>query len=56
MQIGLNGKKTAVFEDVWYVNPPSRPGYALKMQGPVLSWGNLVDYNYDEPGEAKAIL
>lgn len=56
MQIGLNGKKTAVFEDVWYVNPPPRPRYAPKVQGPVLSWGNLVGYDYDEPGEAKAIL
>lgn len=56
MQIGLNGKKTAVFEDIWYVNPPPRPGYAPKVQGPVLSWGNLVGYVYDEPSEAKAIL
>jgi len=56
MQIGLNGKKTAVFEDVWYVNPPPRPGYAPKVQGLVLSWGNLVGYNYDEPGETKATL
>ena len=56
MQIGLNGKKTAVFEDVWYVNPPPRPRYAPKVQGPVLSWGNLVGYDYDEPGEAKAIM
>lgn len=56
MQIGLNGKTTAVFEEVWYVNSPPRPGYAPKVQGPVLSWGNLVGYNYDEPGEAKAIL
>ena len=59
MQIGLNGAdggKSAVFEDVWYVNPPSRPGFAPKVQGPVLSWGNLEGFNYDQPGQAKSVF
>ena len=59
MQIGLNGAdggKSAVFEDVWYVNPPPRPGFAPKVQGPVLSWGNLEGFNYDQPGQAKSVF
>ena len=59
MQIGLNGAdggKSAVFEDVWYVNPPSRPGFAPKVQGPVLNWGNLEGFNYDQPGQAKSVF
>ena len=56
MQISLNGKQTAVFEDICYVNLPPRPGYALKVQGPVLRWANLESYNCDEPDEAEAIL
>lgn len=55
-QTGINEKKTAVFEDVWFANPLPRPGFAQKVQGPVLSWGNLESYNYDQPGEDKAIL
>ena len=59
MQIGLNGAdggKSTVFEDVWYVNPPPRPGFAPKVQGPVLSWGNLEGFNYDQPGEKKSVF
>ena len=59
MQIGLNGAdggKSAVFEDVWYVNPPPRPGFAPKVQRPVLSWGNLEGFNYDQPGQANSVF
>ena len=30
MQIGLNRKKTAASEDVWYADPLPRPGYTQK--------------------------
>ena len=37
MQIGLNRKKTAASEDVWYADLPPRPVYTQKIQGPVLA-------------------
>ena len=40
-QNGLNGKESAVFEDVYFVNPPPRPGYAPRVNGLTLSWGHI---------------
>ena len=56
-QIGLNGKKTATFEDYYYVNPPARPGFAERANGPTLSWGHIGDaFAYDTPGQAELVL
>ena len=54
--IGLNGKVAPIYEDVYYVNPPPRPGYAPRVNGPGLSWGNLGGFIYDAPGQEKASL
>lgn len=52
-QIGLNDKQTATFEDYYYVNPPPRPGYTARVNGPTLSWGHIGDaFAYDTPGQA----
>lgn len=53
-QIGLNGKATAVVENVWYVNPPPRPGFAPRVNGPTLSWGHIGDFDDNMAGEAVA--
>jgi len=53
-QIGLNGKVTAVVENVWYVNPPPRPGFAPRVNGPTLSWGHVGDFDDNMPGEEVA--
>ncbi|KAI9780939.1 MAG: hypothetical protein M1835_004381 [Candelina submexicana] len=54
-QYGLNNKQTATYEDVYYVNPPARPGYAPRVNGPTLSWGHINLPNFDAGGEAPAI-
>ena len=54
--IGLNGKVPPVYEDVYYVNPPPRPGYAPRVNGPGLGYGNLGGFCYDAPGQEKASL
>ncbi len=53
-QYGLGSRKTAIFEDVWYVNPPPRPGFAPRVNGPTLSWGHIGQFNFDAGGEAPA--
>ena len=56
-QIGLNDKKTATFEDYYYVNPPPRPGYAERVNGPTLSWGHIGEaVAYDTPGQAEIVF
>lgn len=52
--IGLNGKVAPVFENVYYVNPPPRPGYAPRVEGPALSWGNIGGPVYNPPGQTLA--
>ncbi len=52
--IGLNGKKAPVFEDVYYVNPPPRPGYAPRVQGPAVSWSSVGGPVYNPPGQPLA--
>ena len=54
--IGLNGKVAPVFEDVYYVNPPPRPGYAPRVEGPAVGWGNLGGPIYQPPGQALASM
>lgn len=44
-------KKIVTFEDVYMVNPPNRPGYAPRVNGPALSWGNIGGMVYDAPGQ-----
>ena len=53
-QYGLGNKQTAVFEDVWYVNPPPRPGFAPRVEGPTISQGHIGSFNFDAGGEAPA--
>lgn len=53
---GLRGKVPPIFEDVYYVNPPPRPGYAPRVNGPALSWGNIGGFVYNAGGEALAQL
>ncbi|MCJ1452596.1 hypothetical protein MMC28_002939 [Mycoblastus sanguinarius] len=52
--IGLNTKVPPIFEDVYYVNPPPRPGYAPRVNGPALSWGNIGGFLYEPAGQAQA--
>ena len=52
--IGLNGKVAPIFEDVYYVNPPPRPGYAPRVEGPAVGWGNIGGPIYNAPGQALA--
>ena len=55
-QIGLSGKKTATFQDYFYVNPPPRPGFAPRVNGPTLSWGHIGDaFANDTPGQAEVV-
>ncbi len=54
--IGLGSKVAPVFEDVYYVNPPPRPGYAPRVEGPALSWGNIGGPVYNPPGQTLAQL
>lgn len=44
-------KKIVTFEDVYMVNPPNRPGFAPRVNGPALSWGNIGGMVYDAPGQ-----
>lgn len=53
---GLNGKVAPIFEDVYYVNPQPRRGYALRVNGPALSWGNIGGFIFNADGQAKAEL
>ena len=56
-QIGLNGKRSATFADYFYVNPPPRPGFADRVNGPTLSWGHIGDaFAYDTPGQADLVF
>ncbi|KAL6715824.1 hypothetical protein ACLMJK_006785 [Lecanora helva] len=52
--IGLNGKVAPVFENVYYVNPPPRPGFAPRVEGPAVSWGNIGGPVYNPPGQPLA--
>ena len=52
-QYGLNDKGTATFENVWYVNPPPRPGFAPRVEGPTLSWGHIQWFDYNTPGQPQ---
>ena len=55
-QIGLNNKQTATFQDYYYVDPPARPGFAQRVNGPTLSWGHIGDaFAYDTPGQAAVV-
>ena len=55
-QIGLNGKRSATFADYFYVNPPPRPGFAERVNGPTLSWGHIGEaFAYDTPGQADVV-
>ncbi len=54
--IGLGSKVAPVFEDVYYVNPPPRPGFAPRVEGPALSWGNIGGPVYNPPGQTLAQL
>ena len=51
MSIGVNPGQTAPhFNNTYEVNPPPRPGFAARVQGPGLSWGNLGGFVYNAPG------
>ena len=55
MSIGLHSDQVApTFENVYYVNPPPRPGYATRVEGPALSWGNIGGFVYNTPGQVPA--
>ncbi|KAI9717755.1 MAG: hypothetical protein M1812_004484 [Candelaria pacifica] len=54
-QYGLGSKSTAIYEEVYFVNPPPRPGFAPRVNGPTLSWGHINLPNFDAGGEASAI-
>ena len=54
-QYGLTGKVTATFENVWNVNPPARPGFAPRVQGPTLSQGHIGLFDFDAGGDAPII-
>lgn len=54
--IGLSGKVPPTYEDVYYVNPPPRPGYAPRITGPAVSWGNIGGFIYNAPGQEEAKL
>ncbi|KAL2041302.1 hypothetical protein N7G274_005684 [Stereocaulon virgatum] len=57
MSIGLNsGQVAPVFENVYLVNPPPRPGFAPRVEGPALSWGNIGGFIYDTPGQVLSKL
>lgn len=54
MSIGLNGLVPPKGSNIYYVNPPPRPGFAPRVMGPALSWGNIGGFVYDGPDQAKA--
>ena len=55
-QYGLTGgKTTAIFENVWNVNPPARPGFAPRVQGPTLSQAHIGLFDFDAGGDAPII-
>ena len=54
-QYGLTGKVTATFENVWNVNPPARPGFAPRVQGPTLSQAHIGLFDFDAGGDAPVI-
>ncbi len=37
------------------MNPPSRPGFAPRVNGPTLSWGHIGGFNFDAGAEAPAV-
>lgn len=51
-QYGLNDKVTATFENVWNVNPPVRPNFAPRVQGPTLSQAHIGLFDFDAGGDA----
>ena len=51
-QYGLNGKVTATFENVWNVNPPTRPNFAPRVQGPTLNRAHIGLFDFDASGDA----
>ena len=50
-QYGLGSKGTATFENVWYVNPPPRPGFAPRVEGPTISQGRVESFDFDTAGQ-----
>ena len=54
MSIGLNGLVPPKSTNIYYVNPPPRPGFAPRVMGPALSWGNIGGFEYNAPGQAIA--
>lgn len=55
-QYGLQNTNlaTGIFEDVWTVNPPPRPGFAPRLEGPTRSEGHTGGWAFDAGGEVKA--
>ncbi|MCJ1339705.1 hypothetical protein MMC09_004995 [Bachmanniomyces sp. S44760] len=50
-QYGLpDSKATAVFKDVYTVNPPARPGYAPRVLGPTKASGHIGGFNFNPKG------
>ena len=57
MSIGLNSGLVPPQTDHFYqVNPPPRPGFAPRVMGPALSWGNIGGFVYNAPGQARAVF
>ena len=54
-QYGLNNKVTATFENVWFVNPPARPGFAPRVEGPTLSMGHIGLFDFNADGQPNIV-
>ena len=54
-QYGLADKVTATLENVWFVNPPARPGFAPRLEGPALSNGNIEGFDFNAGGQPPII-
>ena len=54
-QYGVEEKKTATMENVWNVNPPARPGFAPRVQGPTLSQGHIGLFDFVAGGNAPFV-
>ena len=54
-QYGLTGKTTATFENVWNVNPPARPGFAPRVQGPTLSQAHIGLFDFNADGQPPIV-
>ena len=55
MSIGVNAGQTPPhYVDVYYVEPPRRPGFAPRLVGPGLSFGNKGPTYYNAPGAPEA--